>query len=110
MRLNDLLEFKKELYFDGAVQVDWFYSGEKSKKVSENFVFHGSKYHGVESLSSNRRIDTISFVKTIGEKLKDESSNYLSLAIADYGTGKSHLAVTLAQLLSGPDYMNDTFN
>ena len=42
-------------------------TSDKSKKVSENFVFHGSKYHGVESLSSNRRIDTISFVKTIGE-------------------------------------------
>lgn len=110
MKLNEILEFKKDLYFEGAVQADWFYLAEKSKKVSENFVFHGSKYYGVEGLIGNRRIDTVSFVKTIGEKLKDENTNPLTLAIADYGTGKSHLAVTLGQLLSGQEYMPETFS
>ncbi len=34
----------------------------------------------------------------------------LHLAIADYGTGKSHLAVTLGQIFSGKDYMSQTYN
>ena len=41
MKLNELIEFKKDLYFEGAVQIDWFYNTEKAQKVAENFVFHG---------------------------------------------------------------------
>lgn len=110
MQLKELLEFRKDLYFEGAVQIDWFYSPERSKKVAENFVFHGSEYFGVENVNSNKRIDTISLVKELSGKLSDDTSNPLSLAIADYGTGKSHLAVTLGLLLSGPDYMPETFD
>ena len=105
MILQELLEFRKDLYFEGAVQIDWFYSKEKSQKVAENFVFHGSEYFGVGNIGTNKRIDTISFVEQLSAKLNDETSNPLSLAIADYGTGKSHLAVTLGILLSGPDYL-----
>lgn len=109
MKLNELLEFRKDLYFEGAVQVDWFYNKEKSKKVAENFVFHGKKYFGIDESIGNIFIDTVSFVKAIGEKINNDNINPLSLAIADYGTGKSHLAVTLAQLLSGINYMPETF-
>lgn len=108
MRLGDIIEFRKDLYFEGAVQSDWFYDPCKAAKVAENFVFHGKNYFGVESKRNS--IDTISLVKTLAKKLGKEAENPRSLAIADYGTGKSHLTVTLAQLFSGPGYMPDTYN
>ncbi len=112
MELGNILEFRKDLYFEGAVQADWFYNPEKSSKVAENFVFHGSQYFGIEDngIGSKKRIDTISLVEGLAKKLNDERANALSLAIADYGTGKSHLAVTLAQIFSGPEYMAETYN
>lgn len=111
MELGGILEFRKDLYFEGAVQADWFYSKEKASKVAENFVFHGKTYYGFEEqgVGTKRRIDTISLVKDLVEKLSDDKSNALSLAIADYGTGKSHLAVTLAQVFSGSKYMPDSY-
>lgn len=112
MELGNILEFRKDLYFEGAVQADWFYSPERAAKVAENFVFHGNQYFGIEEqgVGNRKRIDTISLTEELIAKLNDEHSNALSLAIADYGTGKSHLAVTLAQLFSGADYMPDTYN
>lgn len=112
MELGNILEFRKDLYFEGAVQADWFYSQERAAKVAENFVFHGNQYFGVEDqgVGNKKRIDTISLVEELITKLNDEHSNALSLAIADYGTGKSHLAVTLAQLFSGAEYMPDTYS
>lgn len=112
MKLNNLLEFRKDLYFEGAVQADWFYSPEKASKVSENFVFHGKQYFGIDDcgIGNKRRIDTISLVEELVSKLNDDRSNALSLAVADYGTGKSHLAVTLAQIFSGSEYMPETYN
>jgi hypothetical protein len=112
MKFGDLLEFRKDLYFEGAVQIDWFYDPVRAAKVAENFVFHGKDYFGVEELSSGgrKRIDTVSLVQALTAKLNDESVKVPSLAIADYGTGKSHLAVTLGQLFSGPDYMPETYN
>ena len=109
MKLGEILEFKRELYFEGAVQADWFYDREKSVRVAENFVFHGSDYFGGED-GQRKTIDTISLVKELAGKLGDEQSNPLTLAIADYGTGKSHFAVTLGQLFSGYDYMPETFD
>lgn len=111
MELGNILEFRKDLYFEGAVQADWFYSPERAAKVAENFVFHGNQYFGIEDqgVGNKKRIDTISLVEELVTKLNDERSNALSLAIADYGTGKSHLAVTLAQLFSGAEYMPATY-
>lgn len=106
MKLGDILEFRKDLYFDGAVQADWFYHPEKSKLVAESFVFHGRQYYGVDNtnIGVKKRIDTVSFVEELGAKLLDDRSNPLTLAIADYGTGKSHLAVALSYLYSGKEY------
>lgn len=107
MRLGDVIEFRKDLYFEGAVQADWFYDVQKAAKVAENFVFHGKNYFGVEAKKDS--IDTISLVEALAKKLGKDSENPRSLAIADYGTGKSHLAVTLAVLLSGPQFMPKTY-
>lgn len=111
MELGKIIGFRKDLYFEGAVQADWFYNSDKSSKVAENFVFHSSQYFGVEDEmhESKKQIDTISLVKELAAKLHEESVNPLSLAIAGYGTGKSHFAVTLAQIFSGYEYMPDTY-
>ena len=50
MRLGDIIAFRKDLYFEGAVQADWFYDREKAALVAENFVFHGKNYFGVEEM------------------------------------------------------------
>ena len=91
---------------------DRFYTPEKAAKVAENFVFHGKKYFGVEDqgIGNRKRIDTISLVEELAEKMTGDHTNALTLAIADYGTGKSHLAVTLGHILSGKDYMPETYN
>ena len=111
MRFGELLEFRKDLYFEGAVQIDWFYDQSRAAKVAENFVFHGKNYFGVEETISGgkKRIDTVGLVQALSGKLTDETVKVPSLAIADYGTGKSHLAVTIGQLFSGPEYMPETF-
>lgn len=111
MRYGELLEFRKDLYFEGAVQIDWFYDQNRAAKVAENFVFHGKDYFGVEEMTSGgrKRIDTVGLVQALTAKLGDDSVKVPSLAIADYGTGKSHLAVTLGQLYSGPEYMPKTY-
>lgn len=103
LKIKELLEFKKECYFDGAVQPNWFYDKEKSKKVSEGFVFHGPKYFGVtqNDVGSKKLIDTASFMKAIYRKLYlDEEINPFILAISGYGSGKSHLAVNIGKYFS----------
>jgi len=111
MKFGELLEFRKDLYFEGAVQIDWFYDQKRAAKVAENFVFHGKDYFGVEETTSGgkKRIDTVGLVQALTSKLNDENIKVPSLAIADYGTGKSHLAVTLGQIFSGPEYMPETY-
>ncbi len=112
MKFGELLEFRKDIYFEGAVQIDWFYDQKRAAKVAENFVFHGKDYFGVEEIASGgkKRIDTIGLVQELTAKIGDNTVKVPSLAIADYGTGKSHLAVALGQLFSGPEYMPVTYN
>ncbi|RSD28590.1 hypothetical protein [Mesobacillus subterraneus] len=105
-KFRDIIRFKKELYFNGAVQVDWFYNDEKQYDVASSFVFHGPEYFGVAkneiTFKSHRLLDTASFTNMLVDKIYGESplSNFF-LTIAPYGTGKSHLSVTLASFLSG---------
>ncbi|AFV11898.1 hypothetical protein Tph_c16950 [Thermacetogenium phaeum DSM 12270] len=108
MRLADIVSFRKDLLFNGAVQLSWFEKDRVlAESAAEHFVFHGPNYHGVveEDLasSSHKLLDTASFTLDILERINgiivDEP---FALAIAGYGTGKSHLAVTLAILLNSP--------
>lgn len=108
--IADLVEFRRDLFFDGAVQINWFENDHsKRDKAATNFVFHGPKYHGVsaadiEESRGYRLTDTVSFVKNITEELgsKKGKENPITLAIAGYGTGKSHLGLTLSTLFSEP--------
>jgi hypothetical protein len=108
VKIKEILEFKKENFFDGAVQADWFYDTNMKLKSAGNYIFHGPKYYGISqsdvSASKHKLIDTASFVKVIYDKLyTDFDSSRFLLTIAGYGAGKSHLSVTLASLLSGDD-------
>lgn len=106
-QLKDLVVFRNDLYFDGAVQADWFYQSQQAEAVAKSFVFHGPKNHAVSQSDVGGRglLDTASFALRLAQKLEySEDSNALTLAIAGYGTGKSHLAVTLSTLLSGEQW------
>ena len=78
MELGNILEFRKDLYFEGAVQADWFYSPERAAKVAENFVFHGNQYFGIEDqgVGNKKRI-----VNVCGDK--DLSKYDVGLLIAE---------------------------
>ena len=103
-QIKDILSLKKDVVFGGAVQTDWYYDKEKAKTISENFIFHGPTFFGVTEddieYKSHKLMDTCSYAELIANKLYEEDGNPIALTIAGYGTGKSHLAVTLGQLFS----------
>ena len=104
MRVQDVISFSKEQYFNGAVQTEWFYDKARVASVALSYVFHGPKYYGVAdgdvSNTTHKLTDTATFVKTIADKLYRTSSDNFVLTIAGYGTGKSHLAVCLGALFN----------
>ncbi len=107
-RLSDVVTFRGDRLFNGAVNIDWFLENrDKSAKAAEAFVFHGPSYHGVSQEDigeshGHRLQDTASFTRAILRRCFGLEDAPFTLAIAGYGTGKSHLAVTLAHLLSDP--------
>ena len=106
--LNDVVKFNIARLFNGAIDVDWIVSDpEKAKMVSEAFVFHGPAYHGVSqkdiASTGHRLIDSASFFKNVLDNLVNDSGQPFTLAIAGFGSGKSHIALTLSQLLESND-------
>lgn len=108
LTLQDIVKFRGDRLFHGAVNIDWFLSDEeKRRKASEAFVFHGPKYHGVSQddvghAHGHRLVDTASFARQVIRRCCGLDDQPFTLAIAGYGTGKSHLALTLATLLAYP--------
>src|SRR5271166_7023453 len=106
--LRELISFRSDKLFNGAVNVDWFGTDEtRAKSASEAFVFHGPKYHGVSQADvgvehGHQLLDTASFALSIVRRCYGIEDQPFTLAIAGYGTGKSHLAVSLASLLRDP--------
>src|SRR5690606_962043 len=100
MKLQDVVRFRKDLLFDGAVQVGWFDDNPSlASRAAEHFVFHGPSYRGVSKVGSfsaeDHTVDTASFVHEVLKGLSDaERGAPFMLAISGYGTGKSHLALT----------------
>lgn len=108
-RLNSIVKFRGDRLFNGAVNVSWATTNyQKAKMASESFVFHGPKYHGIRQEEvgaghGHKLIDTASFALRIAQRCYGVDDNPFTLAIAGYGTGKSHLALTLATLLGSPN-------
>lgn len=108
MILKDIVRFRGDKLFNGAVNIDWYITdSDKSKLAAKAFVFHGPAYHGVtqDEVGYNHGhtlIDTARFTKAIVKRSYGFEDVPFTLAIAGYGTGKSHLGVTIAELLSTP--------
>ncbi|WP_294448163.1 hypothetical protein [uncultured Mailhella sp.] len=104
--LNDIVAFRKDKFFNGAIDTDWFYSSpEKAEDAAQNFVFHGPETHAVSASdirSSHRLVDTASFATSLMKRSFGLDDQPFTLVIAGYGTGKSHLALTLSQLFHAP--------
>ena len=107
--VRDIVHFRDDLFFEGAVQLRWIKDNpERAERAATNFVFHGPRYHAVHSSSAAEGYvlkDTATFLTSLVDDIaqgSEKQGNPFSLAIAGYGSGKSHLAVTLAQLLTNP--------
>lgn len=106
--LGDIVRFRGDKLFNGAVNIDWLETDEaKALAASSAFVFHGPAYHGVSQTDigtshGHRLQDTASFVKAIFHRCYGLEEQPFTLAIAGYGTGKSHLGLTLGRLLGNP--------
>jgi hypothetical protein len=77
------------------------------KIASEVFVFHGPTYHSViqEDIGDShghKLTDTANFTRTIINRCFGFEEKPFTLAIAGYGTGKSHLGLTIANLVNSP--------
>lgn len=106
--LGKLVTFDIDRLFNGAIDVDWLIDDSgKAEKAASSFVFHGPSSHGISQRdigdSSHRLIDTASFVRRVVSRVESPTGNAFTLAIAGFGSGKSHLAVTISELLSSTD-------
>jgi hypothetical protein len=107
-KLRDIVQFRGDRLFDGAVNIGWLGSDEaRARAASEAFVFHGPAYHGVSQSDigdshGHRLQDTATFASSIVRRCYGAEDQSFTLAIAGYGTGKSHLALTMGALLRQP--------
>jgi len=103
-----LVKFRGDKLFNGAVSIDWFSNNAAlTRAASESFVFHGPEYHGVSQADvgtahGHRLQDTAAFVRSLVRRCYGIEEEPFTLAIAGYGTGKSHLGLTAASLLNEP--------
>lgn len=112
MKVSDIVRFRSDLFFEGAVQLQWADQNvDRANEAAGTFVFHGPRYHGVGrdtgADEAYRLTDTATLAadllgRIVGANGGRESTNPFSLAIAGYGSGKSHFAVALTQLLRYP--------
>src|ERR1039458_5623978 len=107
--LRDRVVFRGDRLFNGAVNIGWFGTDpNRTQSAASAFVFHGPAYHGVSqadvgSEHGHRLQDTATFALSVVRRSYGIEDQPFTLAIAGYGTGKSHLALSLASLLSDPD-------
>lgn len=107
-RLSDIVRFRGDRLFNGAVSINWFGTDlARCRAASEAFVFHGPQYHGVQQQDvgtghGHKLMDTASFARAVVRRCYGQEDQPFTLAIAGYGTGKSHLGLTLATLLADP--------
>lgn len=105
--LGDIIRFRDDKLFQGAVDISWFYRDrDKARAAATAFVFHGPRYHGVrqqEGYHEHRLTDTASFACGILSQACGKGEQPFKMAVAGYGTGKSHLALALAEILHAPE-------
>ncbi|MEJ1487094.1 MAG: hypothetical protein RPU72_01825 [Candidatus Sedimenticola sp. (ex Thyasira tokunagai)] len=113
MNIGQVIHFHNERFFEGAVQLSWVQRRvDQARQAAEAFVFHGPRYHGAgeaerEGIEGAYKLkDTASFVHDLLGSMRAGADgrevNPYWLVVAGYGSGKSHLALTSAMLLSEP--------
>ncbi len=108
MNYNDIVTFRKDLLFDGAVQIGWFETNrDLANRAAEHYVFHGPAYHGAKQREKDGNgtflVDTASFTLDLLQRISGNmADDPFTLAVAGYGTGKSHFGVMLSCLLADP--------
>ena len=72
MNIGEIIKFNEGIFFNGAVQADWFYSKEKADLVATNYVFHGKKYFGQGEIAREDQhiVDTITFTQEFMTTMK----------------------------------------
>lgn len=107
-KLDDVIQFRGDRLFHGAVSLDWIWTQpELSRAAAEAYIFHGHSYHGVDQQDlgiahGHRLQDTASFSRDFLRRCHGLEGAPFTLAIAGYGTGKSHLSLAMANLLTQP--------
>ena len=105
--LGDIIRFRDDKLFQGAVDISWFYRDrDKAEAAAAAFVFHGPRYHGVrqkEGYHEHRLTDTATLACSILSQSCGKGEQPFKMAVAGYGTGKSHLALALAEFLHTPE-------
>lgn len=97
MRWQDIVDLRQDLLFNGAVALSWLEENPMlAEKAARHFIFHGP------GDSTAGLTDTASFTAELLERLTGGGNDPFMMAVAGYGTGKSHLAVTLSTLLTEP--------
>lgn len=113
MKYKDIVGFREELFFDGAVDLDLVLKDKgKATIAASSYIFHSGKSFTNLGGSDNKSIDSIQVINNILYSLYSEerkaSSNLMTM-IAGYGSGKSHLAVALAALFANnKDFIDST--
>lgn len=110
MKVADLIQFRSDLFFDGAVQLLWADDQvPRADEAARSFVFHGPRYHGVNKDGRADEIyrltDTATLAADLLTRIAEKATTYsnpFTLAIAGYGSGKSHFALALTRLLRDP--------
>lgn len=108
MKLGDIVSFRQDLLFNGAVQIGWLEENAPlAEQAASHYAFHGPSYHGVAREATEgglRPVDTASFTLDLLERMTGRKADEpFALAVAGYGAGKSHLGVALATLLGAPE-------
>ncbi len=114
MQIGEVVRFQEGQFFNGAVQLGWVQDHpDLAQKVARSFVFHGPRYHGgagaeQEGIEGAYRLkDTASFLRDLLGSMQaaecGQETNPYWLAVAGYGSGKSHLSVAIAEMLAAPD-------
>jgi len=107
--LSEVIRFRGDRLFNGAVNLGWLHTDDvRTNRAADAFVFHGPAYHGVSQADvgdshGHRLQDTARFSEAVLRCCHGLEDQPFTLAIAGYGTGKSHLGLTLGALLRNPD-------
>lgn len=108
-KLADVIQFRGDRLFNGAVSLDWLWTKpELSSEATQAYIFHGPSYHGVNQQDvgtehGHHLQDTATFTRSILRRCHGLEEEPFTLAIAGYGTGKSHLSLALANLFQYPE-------